>query len=109
MAYLVGGVYELIGRNMLAIQFINAAVGAATPAVIYYIAQHLFNNVRVARLAAFLACFFPFLVLLSSQEPKGGIIVLELALSILATLPLIEKISGRCVGCVAACLLALFG
>src|ERR1700730_16836167 len=36
MLYLVAGVYELIGRNTLAIQFINAALGASTPAVIYY-------------------------------------------------------------------------
>src|ERR1700738_4883916 len=32
MLCLVVGVYEVIGRNMLAIQFINAAAGAATPA-----------------------------------------------------------------------------
>jgi hypothetical protein len=107
MLYLVAGVYELMGRNMLAIQFINATAGAATPAVIYYIAQHLFNNVRVARLAAFLTCFFPSLVLWSSQALKDGIIVLALALSILATLRLMEKISVRYVVGLAACLLAL--
>ena len=107
MLYLVAGVYELIGRNMLAIQFINAAVGAATPAVIYYIAQHLFNNVRVSRLAALLTCFFPSLVLWSSQALKDGIIVLVLVLSILATLRLMEKISVRYVVVLTACLLAL--
>jgi hypothetical protein len=107
MLYLVAGVYELIGRNMLAIQFINAAVGAATPAVIYYIAQHLFNNVRVSRLAAFLTCFFPSLVLWSSQALKDGIIVLVLVLSILATQRLMEKISVRYVVVLTACLLAL--
>jgi hypothetical protein len=107
MLYLVAGVYELIGRNMLAIQFINAAVGAATPAVIYFIAQYLFNNVRVAQLAALLTCFFPSLVLWSSQALKDGIIVLVLTLSILATLRLMEKISARYVMCLAACLLAL--
>jgi 4-amino-4-deoxy-L-arabinose transferase-like glycosyltransferase len=100
-------VYELIGRNMLAIQFINAAAGGATAAVIYYIAQHLFNNVRVARLAALLTCFFPSLVLWSSQALKDGIIVLALALSILATLRLMEKITVRYVVVLAACLLAL--
>jgi hypothetical protein len=107
MLYLVASVYELIGRNMLAIQFINAAVGAATPAVIYYIAQNLFNNVRVSRLAALLTCFFPSLVLWSSQALKDGIIVLALALSILATLRLVERISVRYVVVLTACLLAL--
>ncbi len=107
MLYLVAGVYELIGRNMLAIQFVNAAVGAATPAVIYYIAQHLFNNVRVSRLAAFLTCFYPSLVLWSSQALKDGIIVLMLVLAIMATLRLMEKISVRYVVILAACLFAL--
>jgi 4-amino-4-deoxy-L-arabinose transferase-like glycosyltransferase len=107
MLYLVAAVYELIGRNMLAIQFINAAVGAATPAVIYYVAQNLFNNVRVSRLAALLTCFFPSLVLWSSQALKDGIIVLALALSILATLRLVERISARYVVVLTACLLAL--
>ena len=108
MLYLVAGVYELIGRNMLAIQFINAAVGAATPAVIYYVAQHLFNNVRVSGLAALLTCFFPSLVLWSSQGLKDGIIGLVLALSILATLRLMEKVTVRYVMILTACLLALF-
>jgi 4-amino-4-deoxy-L-arabinose transferase-like glycosyltransferase len=107
MLYLVAGVYELIGRNMLAIQFINAAVGAAAPAVIYYIAQHLFNNVRVSRLAAILTCFFPSLVLWSSQALKDGIIVLVLALAILATLRLMEKVTVRYVAVLTACLLGL--
>jgi hypothetical protein len=107
MLYLVAGVYELIGRNMLAIQFINAAVGAATPAVIYYIAQSLFNNVRVSRLATLLTCFFPSLVLWSSQALKDGIIVLMLVLAILATLRLMERITMRYVVVLTACLLAL--
>src|SRR5258705_251588 len=107
MLYLVAGVYELIGRNMLAIQFINAAVGAATPAVIYYIAQNLFKNARVARLAALLTCFFPSLVLWSSQALKDGIIVLAVALAILTTLRLVERITVPNVLIVTACLLVL--
>ncbi len=107
MLYLVAGVYELIGRNMLAIQFINAAVGAATPAVIYYIAQHLFSNVRVSRMAALLTCFYPSLVLWSSQALKDGIIVLALALAILATLRLMEKVNVRYVTVLAVCLVAI--
>lgn len=107
MLYLVAGVYELIGVNMLAIQFINAAVGAATPAVIYYTAARLFNNVRVSRLAAILTCFFPSLILWSAQALKDGLIVLALALAIFATLHLVEKISARYVVILGVCLLAL--
>ena len=107
MLYLVAGVYELIGRNMLAIQFINAAVGAATPAVIYYITQNLFKNARVARLAALLTCFFPSLVLWSSQALKDGIIVLVVALAILTTLRLVQRITVPYVLILTACLLVL--
>jgi hypothetical protein len=107
MLYLVAVVYELIGRNILAIQFINAVVGAATPAVIYYIAQHLFNNARVSRLAALLTCFFPSLVLWSSQALKDGIIVLVLVLAILATQQLMEKVTVRYIAVLTVCLLGL--
>ena len=107
MLYLVAGVYELVGQNMLAIQFVSAAVGAATAAVIYYIAQHLFNNMRVSRLAALLTCFYPSLVLWSSQALKDGVIVLVLVLSILATLRLVEKVSVRYVAVLMACLVGL--
>jgi hypothetical protein len=34
MLYLVAGIYELVGRNMLAIQLVNASVGAATGVVV---------------------------------------------------------------------------
>ena len=107
MLYVVAGVYELIGRNMLAIQFICAAVGAATPAVVYFIAQHLFNNVRVSRLAALLTCFYPSLILWSSQALKDGIIVMVLVLSILATFRLMEKVSARYLVLLTVCLLGL--
>jgi hypothetical protein len=57
MLYLVKRVYELIGRNMLAVQLINASVGASTSIVVYNTADRLFNNQRVSRLAALLVCF----------------------------------------------------
>ena len=94
MLYLVAVVYELIGDNMLAIQFINATVGAATAPVIYYVAQHIFNTKRVSRFAAFLTAFFPSLVLWSSQGLKDGLIVMALALSMLATLRLMQRVTA---------------
>src|SRR5262249_49570808 len=39
MVYMVAGVYGLIGRNMLAIQFINGVLGAATAPLIFLCAQ----------------------------------------------------------------------
>jgi Dolichyl-phosphate-mannose-protein mannosyltransferase len=93
MLYLVGGIYEVIGRNPLAIQFINAVIGAATAVLIFSCAMHIFRNIRVARVAAILTAFFPSLVLWSSQGLKDGPIVFLLALSILATLKLGEQLT----------------
>ncbi len=108
MLYLVAGVYELIGPNMLAIQLINAAIGAATAIVVYYVAQSLFSNTRVSKLAALLVAFFPSLILWSSQALKDGLIILALALSILATLRLMEKITVGFVLVLIGALLGLF-
>lgn len=95
MVYLVGAVYGLIGRNMLAVQLMNAVLGAATAIVIYLCAQHVFQNSRVARVAGIAVAFYPSLVLWSSQGLKDGPIVFCLAIAILATLKLGEKLSFK--------------
>jgi len=107
MLYLVAVVYELVGHNMLAIQFINAAVGAATPAVIYQNAQLLFNNSRTSRLAAVLIAFYPSLVLWSSQGLKDGLIVTALALGMLATLRLMKRVKMYDILMLTSCLIVL--
>ncbi len=95
MIYFVAAVYGLVGRNMLAIQFVNSVIGAATAVVIFLIAKHVFNNARVAVVAAIGVAFYPSLVLWSSQALKDGPIVFFLALSILAALRLGEKLSFK--------------
>lgn len=107
MLYIVATVYELIGTNLYAIQLINASVGASTAVVVYYSAQTLFNNERVSRLAALLVAFFPSLILWTSQALKDGIIILTLALAILATLRLMQKISVGYIVVLMGCLAAL--
>jgi Dolichyl-phosphate-mannose-protein mannosyltransferase len=91
MVYLVAGIYTVIGRNVLAVQFVNAVLGAATAPIIYLCASLVFNNIRVARISALAVAFFPSLVLWSSQGLKDGPIVFFLALSILSTLKLCRK------------------
>src|ERR1051326_155213 len=76
MIYLVAAVYEVIGENMLAIQLINAVLGAPTAIVVYHAAQTLFANKRVSQVAAVLVAFFPSLVLWSSQALKDGLIIM---------------------------------
>ena len=95
MGYYVGGIYFIIGRNMLAIQFINAVLGAITAPIIFVCAQEVFNNVRVSRFAALGVAFFPSLILWSSQGLKDGPIVFLLALTILATLKLGQKLTFK--------------
>lgn len=95
MVYFVAAVYALIGRNVLAVQFINSVLGAATAIMIFFCAKQVFGNVRVASVAAIAVAFYPSLVLWSSQGLKDGPIVFFLALSILATLKLGEKLTFK--------------
>jgi len=93
MIYLVAAIYTVVGRNMLAVQFFNAVAGAATTPVIFLCAQHIFRNIKVSRTAAYLVALYPSLILWSSQGLKDGPIIFLLALSMLATLKLGEKLS----------------
>ncbi len=95
MVYLVGAIYGILGRNMLAVQMVNSVLGAATAVIIFLCAHLVFGNLRVARVAGIAVAFYPSLVLWSSQGLKDGPIVFCLALAILATLKLGEKLSYR--------------
>lgn len=95
MLYIVGAIYSIIGRNMLAIQFFNAVLGAATAPIIFLCAEHVFNNRNVARVAGLAVGFYPSLVLWSSQGLKDGPTVFFLALSILATLKVGQSLNLR--------------
>jgi hypothetical protein len=110
MAYFVGSVYAVIGRNMLAIQFLNAVMGAITAPIVFICAQEVFTNARVSKLAAIGIAFYPSLILWSSQGLKDGPIVFLLALAILATLKLGQKFTVKYVMvliCTLLCLLSL--
>jgi hypothetical protein len=110
MVYLVAAIYGLVGRNMLAVQLVNAVFGAATAVVIYLCAYQVFQNSRVARIAGMAVAFYPSLVLWSAQGLKDGPIVFCLAIAILATLRLGEKLTLKYIlilGCVLMLLLAL--
>lgn len=93
MVNVIALVYTVIGRNTLAIQFLNSVIGAATAVLVFYCAQHVYRNIRVARIAAICVAFFPSLVLWSAQGLKDAPIVFFLALAILASLRLNEKLS----------------
>jgi hypothetical protein len=93
MVYLVGAVYWLVGRNLLAVQLLNSVFGAATAVVIFLCAQQVFQNSRVARISGIAVAFYPSLILWSAQGLKDGPIVFCLSLAILATLKLGERLT----------------
>lgn len=107
MLYMVAVIYKVIGRNMLAVQYVNAVLGAATAPIAYLIAMEIFPNKRVARVCALLSAFFPSLVLWSSQGLKDGPIVFLLTLSMLATLKLGNRFGFKYLAALALSLCGL--
>lgn len=110
MLYMVAGIYKIVGRNMLAVQYVNCILGAATAPITYMIAMEIFPHRRVARTCALLAAFFPSMVLWSSQGLKDGPIVFLLAVSMIATLRLGDRFSLKYFASLAlalCCLLTL--
>ena len=107
MLYMVAVIYKVIGQNMLAVQYVNSILGAATAPIAFLIAMEIFPNKRVARVCALLSAFFPSLVLWSSQGLKDGPIVFLLALSMFATLKLGNRFSFKYLTALALCLCGL--
>jgi hypothetical protein len=91
MNYLVAFIYYVFGRNILAAQSFCAVFGAATAPLIFYCAQKIFSNIRVAKFASFAIAFFPSFVIWSSQLLKDGLIVFLLVLTITMVLQLQER------------------
>jgi hypothetical protein len=105
MIYMVGAIYRIVGRNMLATQYVNCVLGAVTAPLAYMIAVEIFPNKSVARAAAVLTAFFPSLIIWSCQGLKDGPTVFLLTLAMLAIL----KLGGRfTVRYLVALALALF-
>jgi len=110
MMYMVAVIYKLVGRNPLATQYVNCALGAATAPLAYMMGMEIFPNQKVARVAAVLTAFFPSLIIWSCQGLKDGPIVFLLALSMLAILKLGDKFSIKYLVALAlalCCLLTL--
>src|SRR5688500_1744766 len=91
---------------MMAEQYFNEGVGAATAPVILLCARQIFQNMRVAKIATLSVAFFPSLVLWSAQGLKDGPIVFLLAVVMLATLKLGERFSTKYA---TVMILALYG
>jgi hypothetical protein len=88
MYYYVAAVYYLIGRNSLALQFINCALGAMSCVLVHRISMLIYPSLRAARAAAIMMAFAPSLIIWSSQLLKDGPITTCILLSALFTLKL---------------------
>jgi hypothetical protein len=107
MLYMVAVIYRIVGRNMLATQYVNSVLGAATAPLAYMISLEIFPNKRAARACALLTAFFPSLVLWTSQGLKDGPIIFLLTLSMLATLKLGNRFTYKYVTALALALCGL--
>lgn len=107
MIYMVAFIYRIVGRNMLATQYVNCVLGAATAPLAYLIAIEIFPNKTVARAAAVLTAFFPSLIIWSCQGLKDGPIIFLLAISMLAILKLGDRFSFRYLAALALALCSL--
>ena len=107
MLYLVAVIYKIVGQNMLATQYVNSVLGAATAPLAYMISLELFPNKRVARVCALLTAFFPSLVLWTSQGLKDGPIIFLLTVAMLATLRLGTRFSAKYLAALALSLCGL--
>lgn len=106
MNYITGFIYLLLGRNIFAAQSFCAVVGAATAPMVFFCAQKIYNNLRVAKISALAIAVFPSFVIWSSQLLKDGLIIFLLVVTMTMVLQLQHKFNYSAVGMIV---LSLFG
>ena len=106
MYYLTGFIYTLLGRNIFAAQSFCAVIGAATAPMVYFCANKIFNNIKVAKFSAIAIALFPSFVIWSGQLLKDGLIIFLLVLIMTMVLQLQERVNYVAIGLLVV---ALFG
>ena len=106
MNYLVGAMYFVFGRSILAAQSFCAVIGAATAPMVFFCAKKIFNNTRVAKNSALAIAFFPSFIIWSAQLMKDGLIIFLLVFTMTMVLQLQKKFGFLTV---TAMILAMFG
>lgn len=91
MYYLVGGIYYVFGRNILAAQSFCAVIGACTAPMVYLCTRRVYENERAARFATLLVALFPAFIIWSGQLLKDGPIIFLLVLTMTMVLELQRK------------------
>ena len=106
MYYLTGFIYTLLGRNIFAAQSFCAVIGAATAPMVYFCANKIFSNIKVAKFSAIAIAIFPSFVIWSGQLLKDGLIIFLLVLIMTMVLQLQERVNYVAIGLLVV---ALFG
>jgi Dolichyl-phosphate-mannose-protein mannosyltransferase len=106
MNYIIGAVYFLFGKNILAGQCFCASIGAATSPITYACSQSVFSNKQVSRISALMVALYPAMIMWSGQMLKDGLIIFLLVLSITLVLTLQKRLNYLHV---VVLVIALFG
>lgn len=93
MNYLMGFLYLVFGKSILAAQSFCAVVGAAVAPMLYLCAERIFNNRRVSRTAAIVAALFPAFIIWSGQLLKDGLMVFLVVLAVTVVIEIQRRFS----------------
>lgn len=93
MNYLTGVIYFIVGKSILNAQSFCAVIGAATAPMVYFCAQNIYQNKRVAKISALSIAFFPSFIIWSSLLMKDGLIIFLLVAAMTMVLLLQKKFS----------------
>ncbi len=91
MTYLVGIIYSITGRNILAAQMFCGVIGAAIAPMVYSCSNKIFANRNVGKAAALIVTLYPAFIIWTSQLLKDGLIIFLLVLSITLVIQLQQK------------------
>jgi hypothetical protein len=106
MYYVVGFIYFIFGQSILVAQSFCGFIGALTAPMVYFCAEKIFHNQRVAKISALSIALFPSFIIWSSQLLKDGLIIFLLVVTMTMVLQLQKKFSYLAI---AFLILSLFG
>lgn len=107
MNYIVAPIYMIFGPSILVAQSFCGFIGALTTPMVYFCAEKIFNNKRVAKISAVLIAVFPSFVIWSSQLLKDGLIIFLLITVMTIVLQLQKKINYTLIVILILCLLGI--
>lgn len=93
MYYVVATIYYICGPSVLVAQSFCGVIGALTAPMVYFCAEKIFSNRRVAKVSALSVAVFPAFVIWSAQLLKDGLLVFLLVVVMVMILQLQKKFS----------------